>query len=191
MNPNNSAAIEAEVLKKIHEATSAVLPWFDADPEMMDWLPQGSGWSISEILAHITLTSHYLLILIKKGEAKALKAKDRREQPPLPDTYELIPEKLAEAGLFQAFAWHRPEHMDPRTHAPEWPIRQRFFEQMHICEETLRQLEGGWGTAVRTTMTVNEIGKLDVYQYIVFLCNHAMRHVMQMESVREQFNRAR
>lgn len=190
MNTFNAASIEAEVNKRIQETTAAVLPWFEVDGALLDWLPQGGGWSIREILTHITLTSHYLLLLIKKGEAKALKIKAKDERLVNPDAYELIPDKLAEAGLFQAFPWHRPEHMDPRSHKPDWSVQERFLEQMKSCEGVLEELKGGWGCGVRTTMTVNDIGKLDVYQYIVFLCNHALRHCMQMESVREQFNRA-
>lgn len=182
MNSTDPAHIEAAVRKRIHEAVAAVSPWFETEPALLDWLPPGDGWTISEILSHITLTSHYLLILIKKGEHKALKIKSNGSELIRPENYDLEPGRLAEAGLFQSFPWHRPEHMDPRTHAPDWPIQQRFLEQMQECEETLDRLSGGWGFSVRTTMTVNEIGKLDVYQYIVFLCNHALRHCTQMKA---------
>lgn len=191
MNTFNPALIEAEVNKRIQEARSAVLPWFEVDTTLLDWLPPNGGWSIREILTHITLTSHYLLILIKKGEAKALNIKDKGTAFAIPDTYELVPDKLAEAGKYQAFPWHRPEHMDPRLHNPNWSVRDTFLEQMKACENVVEELKGGWGCGVRTTMTVNQIGRLDVYQYIVFLCNHALRHCVQMESVSEQFNPAR
>jgi hypothetical protein len=53
---------------------------------------------------------------------------------------------------------------------------------MERCELAVKELEGGWGTMVTTTMTVNAIGRLDVYQYIVFLCRHALRHDAQMRN---------
>ena len=36
-------------------------------------------------------------------------------------------------------------------------------------------------------MTVNDLGKIDVYQYLYFLAQHAKRHVGQMEKVEAEF----
>jgi hypothetical protein len=47
--------------------------WFDKPSELRVYRPSNKGWSINEILEHISLTSHYLLKLIDKGAIKALK----------------------------------------------------------------------------------------------------------------------
>lgn len=36
-------------------------------------------------------------------------------------------------------------------------------------------------------MTVNNLGKIDVYQYIYFLAMHAQRHVEQMEKIETEW----
>lgn len=46
--------------------------WFDKDIELRKFKPQNGGWTIDQILEHIGLTNHFLLILIGKGTNKAL-----------------------------------------------------------------------------------------------------------------------
>ena len=43
------------------------------------------------------------------------------------------------------------------------------------------QMKNGEGLLYKTTMTVNELGKINVYEYIYFLSLHAQRHVTQMK----------
>ena len=178
---------ESTTLAEIEDAITRVLPWFDSKPELASWVPPTNGWSITEILDHIVLTSHYLLLLIEKGTRKSLAAKAKGTEIYLDPNYQLIPAALAEAGVFQAFVWHRPDHIDPRTNSIPGVTKENFLSQMHRCKDAVKSLEGGWGHHTKTTMTVNEIGKLDVYQYVVFLCRHAQRHCLQMEQNRIGF----
>ncbi len=172
--------VQDQILVEIQLAKNQVLPWFDQTLSVRTWLPLHDRWSIDEILHHITLTSHYLLILIDKASNKCLKAKARGETLDWPATYSLIPEALRDAGAIEAFTWHRPDHMDPRTYPATGDVRALFLAQMDRCEKILETLEGGWGHWSLTTMSVNDLGKIDVYQFIVFLCKHAQRHCMQM-----------
>ena len=50
-----------------------VLNWFEASNEVKRYKPEDEGWTICEILEHITLTNHFLLSLIDKGMEKALR----------------------------------------------------------------------------------------------------------------------
>ena len=43
----------------------------------------------------------------------------------------------------------------------------------------------------KTTMSVNGLGKIDVYHYIYFLVQHAQRHISQMKKVAAEFNSKR
>ena len=173
--------VEAAVSQEITLARSGVLTWFDCAADVRAWLPAHGRWSIDEILHHITLTNHYLLILIDKSSQKSLKAKARGEQLDWPVDYELIPKMLQDAAVVDAFTWHRPDHMDPRLHPPTGNVRELFEAQMQRCENYLADLKDGWGIWHKTTMTVNDLGKLDAYQFLVFLCKHAQRHCAQME----------
>ena len=40
-------------------------------------------------------------------------------------------------------------------------------------------------------MTVNDLGKIDVYQYIYFLVKHAERHIVQMLKIEQEFDKLR
>jgi DinB superfamily len=105
----------------------------------------------------------------------------RGEQLDWPADYALIPLALEDAKRAEAFTWHRPEHMDPRIHPPQGDVQAMFLAQMTKLENTLEVLPNGWGHWQKTMMSVNDLGKLDVYQFIVFLCKHALRHCAQME----------
>ena len=50
-----------------------VLKWFNLGKDIKQYKPLDNGWSIVEILEHIGLTSHFLLILIDKGSDKAIR----------------------------------------------------------------------------------------------------------------------
>ncbi len=71
---------ESTTLAEIEDAVTRVLPWFDSKPELASWVPPTNGWSITEILDHIVLTSHYLLLLIEKGTRKSLAAKAKGDR---------------------------------------------------------------------------------------------------------------
>jgi len=41
----------------------------------------------------------------------------------------------------------------------------------------------GEGSLCKVRMSVNELGKIDLYQWLYFLAQHARRHLDQMEGV--------
>lgn len=65
-----------EIISEIREflltTFSKIDSWFDKDAELRNYKPIGGGWTIDQILEHIVLTNHFLLILIDKGTGKAL-----------------------------------------------------------------------------------------------------------------------
>ena len=160
---------------------SALLQWFDENLNMLHYEPKDGGWSSVKVLEHITLTSHYLLIIIDKASKKAIQ---RAAFTPIPqdwETYELLPEPLKDIGVHRSFPWVRPEHMEPSGKVALAEIRVRMMEQFDRCHRHLLALKHGEGRLCKTTMSVNEIGKLDEYQYISFLVLHAKRHLTQLE----------
>ena len=58
---------------------------------------------------------------------------------------------------------------------------------MSECLSCLDQLKNGEGVLHKTTMSVNDLGKIDVYHYIVFLVQHAKRHLVQMDKIKIEF----
>lgn len=160
--------------------------WFEAEPEVLNFKPE-VGWSIDEILEHVTLTNHFLLILIRKGTKKAKDLASKVNLDQAVSTYEYNLEELDQIDKHRSFVWIRPEHMEPAGDKTISEIKRIMEEQINECKEILREIPNGEGILYKTMMTVNNLGKIDVYQYIYFLCQHAKRHITQMQTVREEF----
>jgi hypothetical protein len=140
------------------------------------------------VLAHIGLTNHYLLILIQKGTAKALANTQSRELAAELATYQFPREKLAAIRVLHGFPWARPDHMEPHLNQLPLPaIRQQLRNQLSQALGYLNQLPNGEGLLYQTTMSVNELGKLNVYEYTYFLAQHARRHLTQMQENASEF----
>ena len=163
--------------------------WFDTGPPLQCYKPLAGGWCVNEVLEHIMLTNHFLLIIIEKAATKALQ---KRELVPgnlffWPENYSLHNSALHEVADPTAFAWQRPEHHQPSGNQALWEVRQELRNHLDQCLITLELLPNGEGTLHHTTMSVNNLGKLDVYQYVYFLALHAQRHLRQMEKIRAEF----
>ncbi len=160
---------------------STIDTWFDKDAELRNFKPVNGGWTINEILEHIGLTNHFLLILIDKGANKALQNVHRLDLQTELQNHVFHYNKLAEVGLHQSFTWIRPEHMEPTNKKPLGEIRHQLKEQVNRCLGNLDKLKNGEGVLYKTTMTVNDLGKINVYEYIYFLAQHGQRHLTQMQ----------
>ena len=66
-------------------------------------------------------------------------------------------------------------------------IKEEMITQISKCLNHLERLKNGEGLLFKTTMTVGNLGKLNVYEYIYFLSKHAERHIQQIEENRMEF----
>ncbi len=163
--------------------------WFEKDSELRNFKPTNGGWTIDQILEHIGLTNHFLLILIDKGTNKALANTLKLDLNEELKNYTFHKDKLTEVGLHKSFNWIRSEHMEPKAEKTLDQVRQQLKDQVQICLDNLDKLRNGEGVLYKTTMTVNELGKIDVYEYIYFLAQHGQRHITQMEKNEIEFLR--
>lgn len=170
-----------EIKHALNRTFESIDNWFDKPEGLRQYKPLNGGWTIDEILEHIGLTNHFLIILIDKGAKKALAnasnlnlEKDLKKQD-----FNLA--KLEAIGVHKSFNWIRPEHMEPKGEKSLKEVRQQLKEQVRHCSENLNQLKNGEGALYKTTMSVNNLGKINVYEYIYFLAQHGQRHIMQME----------
>ncbi|MBA2937564.1 DinB family protein [Paenibacillus sp. CGMCC 1.16610] len=162
--------------------------WFDVHSDLLMFKPK-VGWSIEQILEHVTLTNYFLLILIRKGKKKAIDLAIPINLEHAISNYEYNLGELDLIDKHKSFVWIRPEHMEPVGDKSVSEIKRIMEEQMNECKEILKEIPNGEGILYKTTMSVNNLGKIDVYQYIYFLCQHAKRHIAQMESVRDEYSR--
>ena len=171
----------------LKQTFASIDSWFEKDVQLCNYLPQDGGWSIIQILEHIALTNHYLLILIEKGTNKALQNARKLDLENELSQYSFQAEKLNEIGINKSFPWIRPDHMEPSGNRAPETIRIQLREQMEQCISNLNRLKNGEGVLYKTTMSVNNLGKINVYEYIYFLAKHGERHIRQMERVASEF----
>jgi hypothetical protein len=169
---NNINDIIIEIKDSLTTIFDKIDLWFDKEAELRSYKPKNGGWSIDEILEHIGLTNYFLLILIDKGTAKALNNTLNLDLEIELENYVFHRDKLTEVGLHKSFEWIRPEHMEPKGQKTLIEVRQQLKDQIKHCFNKLELLRNGEGVLYRTTMTVNELGKIDVYEYIFFLAQH-------------------
>jgi hypothetical protein len=162
--------------------------WFDKEADLKSYKPKNGGWTIDQILEHIGLTNHFLLILIEKGTNKALANISKLDINEELKNYVSHRDKLTEVGLHKSFNWIRPEHMEPKAEKTLVQVRQQLKEQVKQCFDNLDKLKNGEGVLYKTTMTVNDLGKIDVYEYIYFLAQHGQRHITQMIKNEIEYN---
>jgi hypothetical protein len=155
--------------------------WFEKPADVRQFRPQNGGWTIDEILEHIYLTNHFLLIIIEKGATKSVKNSVDLNLNNMPFDYDFPIEKLNEIGIHKSFNWMRPEHMEPLGKYPLSILRENLKSQLPRCSDVLNKIQNGEGVLQKTMMSVNDIGKIDVYSYLYFLAKHAERHISQMQ----------
>jgi hypothetical protein len=176
------------IKNNLTETFSEVDSWFDKDEKLRNYKPANGGWTINQILEHISLTSHFLLILIEKGKNKSLQlAINTPDWHNMLMDYTFDNDKLDEISKPGTFNWMRPEHMEPQGEKTLTEVRDLIHRQLKQGMDTLEVLKNGEGILYKTTMTVNKLGKIDVYHYIQFLTNHARRHIAGMKSIEKEF----
>ncbi|MDQ2769831.1 MAG: DinB family protein [Bacteroidota bacterium] len=184
MNPTE---LIAETNQKLAVDFGALDRWFAAPTLLRSYHPANGGWSVDQILEHVALTNHYLLILIEKGATKALKNAHGLDLATELANRQSVRAHLDEIGRPGAFTWMRPAHMEPRGLKTGPEVAATLHQQLQQCQAVLARLPHGEGVLYRTTMSVHDLGKLDVYDFVYFLAKHAERHVTQIEKVAEEY----
>ncbi len=157
-----------EIKATLNHVFTEVDTWFDKPEAVRDYRPPNNDWTINEILEHISLTSHFLLKLIDKGVLKALKNVNNLDLAKELESYSFERAKLDEIGIYKSFDWVRPEYKEPTGRASLSDIRNTIAAQKNACLQYLDQMPNEEGVLYKTTMTVNGLGKINVYEYIHF-----------------------
>jgi hypothetical protein len=113
--------------------------WFDSDDKLLDHSPLNGGWTIRQILEHISLTNHFLLILIRKGVFRSIEKANGTDYSELLINYDLDWDRLKMIGEHRSFEWNRPQHMEPMKKISLIDIKLTLEQQLQEC---LSLLEG-------------------------------------------------
>jgi hypothetical protein len=152
--------------------------WFDQPEELRRFKPPSGGWSIDQVLEHITLTNHFLMLIIRRWTEKAIRKAQRGEAIPEGESDLARLDIIGERG---SFGWVRPEHMEPTGIPSRAEVRERMGQQVAECLDLLARMGNGEGALCKVRMSVNDLGKIDLYQWLYFLAQHARRHLQQMK----------
>lgn len=177
----------ASIQAALTDTFAALDAWFDVPADLRRFRPADGGWTVNEILEHTALTNHFLLVLIRKGTRKALQQASTTDLSAELAAYSFQIEKLEEVGVLNSFSWIRPEHMEPTGTRPLSEVRQQLRQQLAECLQLLIDLKDGEGVLYKTTMSVNGLGKITVYEYLYFLAQHGRRHLMQVAENETEF----
>lgn len=162
---------------KLEEVFAQLYIWFNELAEIRKYRPQDNGWTINEVLEHITLTNYYLLKVLNHSYPKAIKRATNKVTALIEESDLEI---LEAVGQIDSFTWTRPQHMEPKGEKPLSEILLLMKEQELKCMEILRKLKNGEGSFCKITMSVNSYGKIDLYQWLYFLALHSQRHLQQI-----------
>ena len=154
---------------------------FDLPEERLARRPAPEDWSPAEVLEHVSLTSHYLLVLVAKIADKVRRRQARGLTPrSAPPRFEHL-----DAFASTDYAWDCPEHMLPTGSAAPREVRTRLRVQARAIAELLDEFKTGEGSLHTLRLTLldpaGRLGdRLDLYQYLYFLGLHAERHLAQI-----------
>jgi hypothetical protein len=173
--------------RAVRDALCAILAridvWFERPEDLRRFRPSSGDWSVDQVLEHVTLTNRFLMLTLRKWARIAEHRAGRGDRIPEGESDLGRLEVIGERG---SFGWVRPQHMEP-TGAPAAEVRATLRQQLAECLILLERLGGGVGALCRVTMTVNALGKIDLYQWLYFLAQHARRHLQQLEAIEAEF----
>jgi len=158
--------------------------WFDLGESLRDRQPVSGRWSINAVLEHVSLTNHFLMLTLRKwvGIADERVARD----DPIPEGESDL-DRLLVIGERGSFGWERPEHMEPTGVPTPAELQARLRQQLDECLILLERMADGRGALCLVTMSVNDLGKIDLYQWLFFLAQHARRHLHQLQAIAAEF----
>lgn len=173
----------AQVRDKLTSTYTGLDAWFDQPFAIRTYRPLDNGWTIDEIFEHVALTSHFLLSVIRNSCVICIKR--RATRPIVGDESNL--DQMNHVGHPDSFSWLRPEHMEPTRAAASAEVRTRIHDQYAECLDIVDQLSHGEGSLHTVRMSVQNLGKLDVYQWLYFLALHGERHSVEIECVLHEY----
>jgi len=162
---------------EIEEVFALLDHWCGRPPEELAVVPEDVGWSIPLIIEHVGIVNRYLLLTLGKGVEKAVRRAARGV--PLPDGESDLT-IFSEIADPDAFDWQPPQHMVPTGALPLVEARVVLARQRRECLLFLEKMAKGEGFLHTVRMSVRNLGRLDMYQWLWFLLMHSRRHLDQM-----------
>lgn len=170
-----SAALAAQ-RSRLARGAEALALWLALEDPWWSQRPAPGAWSAAEVLEHVTLTQHYLLLLTEKLARRGLARAARGVAPPPTPTSTAVLDALASRD----FRWEHPEHMAPGGAATRAELGARLREETRRALELFELTPRGAGALADARMGAID-ARLDVYGFLHLYTLHAERHLAQLE----------
>jgi hypothetical protein len=175
-----SVTIET-VFAALTQAFSGLDAMFDLPLEELERRPEHHGaWSLAEHLEHVCLANGFLLLTISKGCGRARRRAVQQRPPEAESDLEL----LSPIATPDAFDWQPPAHMVPSGQRHPAELRRQLRSQHAQCKALLDGMPSGEGRLCTIRMSVQGLGRLDMYQWLYFLAQHARYHLAMIARLR-------
>ncbi len=163
---------------EIDEVFALLDRWCTRPPGELEMVPKDAGWSIRLVIEHVGIVNHYLLLTLRKGVETARRRAAREVAVPVAESDLTIFGDIADPD---AFDWRSPKHMLPSGTLPLAEARAILARQHGECLLLLEGMAEGQGLLHTVRMSVRDLGRLDMYQWLWFLLMHARRHLAQID----------
>lgn len=77
--------------------------------------------------------------------------------------------------------------MEQSGKKPSSEILELLRQQQRECLEILEHLKNVEGSLFLVQLSVNDSGRIDLYQWLFFIAQHAKRHIAQVENNLEEW----
>jgi len=139
--------------------------------------PAPDRWSVAQVMEHIAASEDFIRGMLKEKVMMAPAGEPGRDVKKTDDAVlVMVPDRTTKAQA--------PEPLVPtnRFGSPEGAIKH-FVESRATTEDFLKTASG-----LRDHVTDSPLGKLDGYEFVLFIAAHSERHTKQINEVKADAN---
>lgn len=184
LTPNlmQSEVLIDDLLRKTAEISRAAEQLKAEAPAALTWRPAPDAWNVLECLAHLNLYGDYYLPEIKCAINQSSTSPDPTFKSGLLGGYfakSMLPkEKLNKMKTFK--------DKNPLNSALDLSEIDRFIDQQAALSALLRSARNVSLNKVKVKISITNLIRLRLGDTFLFYINHMMRHIKQIEKIKDQ-----
>lgn len=164
-------------------AFNRMLDVFAIREDVLYYQPSNGGWNIYQVLEHVALANHFLLLIVNKQAERAVQLANMVNKRNNTQPYVLDRNKLNRMELTGSYIWVPQRYTEPAGDMPLLQIKMTLHDQLNQVLELLND-DKALEAIERTYVT----GKIDALHYLYFLVQHMQRHLGQVERLKQEFS---
>lgn len=167
-----------EIYEGLQKTREKLIPAIESlPPEKQNWRENGAGWSIKEIVEHLSIVEAGIIKIVEKliSKAEEIEAFSSETFPPIPVDFA---EKLT---AIRDRKLQAPERVHPQGAQSLSDSLAKLKKERSVLEDLQTKLEKI--DASVPTFPHPALGDLNAYQWIIMIGLHERRHLMQIERI--------